>query len=126
MAAPTIPSLKQSFIAAQATLLAQPLAPSAAWRAANTASDAPLPARALDDALAALNHALQRHCRRVYAPQATRNVAEQIASAYARDADRRAAAEEEAEAHGGGGGIGRELDLGRCMPRARSTAASLC
>ncbi|POR33325.1 Uncharacterized protein TPAR_06480, partial [Tolypocladium paradoxum] len=85
MAAPTIPSLKQSFIAAQATLLAQPLAPSPAWRAANHASDASLPARPLDDALVALNHALQQHCRRIYPPQATRNVAEQVASAYARD-----------------------------------------
>ncbi|PNY29427.1 Uncharacterized protein TCAP_00658 [Tolypocladium capitatum] len=107
MAAPTIPSLKQSFIAAQASLLAQPLSPSPAWRAANHASDAPLPARSLDDALAALNHAIQQHCRRVYAPQATRNVAEQIASAYARDAERRAAGDEGRV----DGGVGRELDL---------------
>ncbi|KND95296.1 hypothetical protein TOPH_00025, partial [Tolypocladium ophioglossoides CBS 100239] len=107
MAAPTIPSLKQYFITAQTTLLAQPLAPSPAWRAANLASDEPLPTRPLDDALVALNHTLQQHCRRVYAPQATRNVAEQIASAYARDAERRAAGEE-ADASGS---IARELDL---------------
>ena len=123
MPTPTIPSLKQSFIDAQVTFLAQHLAPSPAWRRANQASDAPLPARPLDDALVALNHALERHCRRVYAPQATRHVARQIADAYVRDAERRVVGEE-ADADGG---IGRELDLCKwTVMRSLLTATSFC
>ncbi|KAM4065882.1 kinetochore complex fta4 of sim4 subunit, or CENP-50 domain-containing protein [Hirsutella rhossiliensis] len=103
---PTVPSVKQSFIAAQITILAQPPVPSHAWRAANTASDHPIPPRALDDALSALAHAIQQHCRRVYPPQATRNVADQIASAYARDAERKVGAEGDVD-----GAVLKELDL---------------
>lgn len=85
---PTVASLKLSFIAAQTSILAQPPVPSAAWRSANDASDHAIPPRALDDALFALGQAVGRHCRRVYPPQANRNVAEQIADAYSRDAER--------------------------------------
>ncbi|KAJ6443521.1 kinetochore protein fta4 [Purpureocillium lavendulum] len=111
-AAPTVPSLKQSFLAAQTTLLAQPLAPSAAWRSANDDASAdvdkaPIPARALDDALVALNATLQQHARRVYPPQASRNVAAQIAAAYDRDAERRVSADAANDAEA----LGRELDL---------------
>ncbi|KAI5458901.1 kinetochore Sim4 complex subunit Fta4 [Mariannaea sp. PMI_226] len=88
-AEPTIPQLKQSFVSAQVTLLSQPLAPSRAWQAANDASDGPLPSRAVDDALFTLNHSIQQHCRRVYAPQATRNISEQIEDVYTKEADRR-------------------------------------
>ncbi|UNI15510.1 hypothetical protein JDV02_002038 [Purpureocillium takamizusanense] len=113
--APTVPSLKQAFLAAQTTLLAQPLSPSAAWRAANDDSDAlggdgggaPVPARALDEALLALNNTLQQHARRVYPPQASRNVAAQIAAAYDRDAERRVGADAANDAEA----LGRELDL---------------
>ncbi|KAF7563215.1 hypothetical protein G7046_g918 [Stylonectria norvegica] len=105
-AAPPIPSLKTSFIATQTTLLSQPLAPSRAWLAANDASDEAIPERVYQDALFHLNHSIQQHCRRVYAPQATRNIAEQINSVYIKDAERRVGGEGDAE-----GGIGRELDL---------------
>ncbi|KAF4504114.1 hypothetical protein G6O67_008726 [Ophiocordyceps sinensis] len=103
---PTVPALKQSFIAAQITILAQPPAPSHAWRAANTAANHPIPPRALDDALLALGHTVQQHCRRVYPPQATRNVADQIANAYSRDAERKVGAEGDVD-----GAVSKELDL---------------
>ncbi|KAH7121349.1 kinetochore complex Fta4 of Sim4 subunit, or CENP-50-domain-containing protein [Dactylonectria macrodidyma] len=109
-AAPTVPALKQSFLSIQTTLLAQPLAPSRAWQAANDASDSPLPARAVDDALFALNHSIQRHCRRVYAPQATRHIAEQVNDVYMQDAQRRVA---RAFDGAGEGVLRREMDLTR-------------
>ena len=105
-AAPTIPALKQSFINTQTSLLAQPLAPSRKWNAANDASDEAIPDRVLQDALFALNHNIQQHCRRVFAPQATRNVAEQINSIYTKDAERKVGGDGDLE-----GGIGREVDL---------------
>lgn len=105
-AAPTIPALKQTFINTQTSLLAQPLAPSRNWTAANDASDEAIPDRVLQDALFALNHNIQQHCRRVYAPQASRNVAEQINSVYNKDAERRVGGDGDLD-----GGIGRELDL---------------
>ncbi|KAF5026239.1 hypothetical protein F66182_1670 [Fusarium sp. NRRL 66182] len=104
--APTIPSLKQSFLINQTTLLAQPLAPSRTWQASNDASDEAIPDRVLQEALFNLNHTIQQHCRRVYPPQASRNIAEQINSVYAQDAERRVGGPTDTE-----GGIGRELDL---------------
>ncbi|KUI61365.1 Kinetochore protein fta4 [Cytospora mali] len=82
--APTIPTLKQNFLTTQTRLLSQPLQPSRTWRRANdSAEDATrVPERAVDDALFRLNHTLQQHARRVYAPQATRHVAEQIDRLY--------------------------------------------
>ncbi|KAH7121936.1 putative kinetochore protein fta4, partial [Dactylonectria estremocensis] len=106
--APTVPALKQSFLSIQTTLLAQPLAPSRAWQAANDASDSPLPPRAVDDALFALNHAIQRHCRRVYAPQASRHIAEQVNDVYTQEAQRRVG---RAFDDAGEGALGREMDL---------------
>jgi hypothetical protein len=105
-AAPTIPALKQSFINTQTSLLAQSIAPSRNWNAANDASDEAIPDRALQDALFALNNKIQQHCRRVHAPQASRNVAEQINSAYNMDAERRVGGDDDLQ-----GGIGRESDL---------------
>lgn len=104
--APTIPSLKQSFLVNQTTLLAQPLAPSRTWQAANDASSEAIPERVLQEALLNLNHTIQQHCRRVYAPQATRNIAEQIDDIYSKDAARRMGGVADVE-----GSIGRELDL---------------
>lgn len=104
--ASTIPSLKQSFLNSQTTLLAQPLAPSRSWQANNDASDEAIPERVLQDALFQLNQNIQQHCRRVYAPQASRNIAEQINDIYNKDAERRVGGEADAD-----GGIGRELDL---------------
>ena len=102
---PTIRSLKLSFIAAQTTILSQCPAPSRVWR--SRSSD--LPPRVVGDALAQLELAVRRHCRRVYHPQASRNVAEQIAALYARDAERRVGGVEDGE-----GGLGMEVDLSEC------------
>ncbi|PFH55278.1 hypothetical protein XA68_10200 [Ophiocordyceps unilateralis] len=104
---PTVSSLKLAFLAAQTTVLSRPPAPSNSWRAANDAADQPLPARAVDDALLALGQLIQQHCRRVYAPQASRHVADQISNVYAREAERRVAAQGEADALA----VGKELNL---------------
>jgi hypothetical protein len=104
--APTIPALKQSFLAHQTTLLAQPLAPSRSWQATNDASDEPLAERVVQDVLFNLNHTIQQHCRRVYAPQASRNIAEQIDNVFTQEAERKVGGPADTE-----GGIGRELDL---------------
>lgn len=104
---PTVTSVKQTFVSAQINLLSQPIAPSRTWRASNDASEHALPHRLVEDAVGSLNRTIQQHCRRVYAPQATRNVAEQINNVYSRDAERRMENPDDAE-----GGIGRELDLG--------------
>ncbi|OAA44167.1 hypothetical protein NOR_03895 [Metarhizium rileyi] len=103
---PTIPSLKESFITAQTNLLTQPLVPSRIWRRNNNASSQPIPTRVLDDALFNLNQTIQLHCRRVYPPQASYNVAEQISNSYSRDAEERVAKLKESKSS-----IGRELDL---------------
>ncbi|GKU04046.1 kinetochore protein fta4 [Fusarium langsethiae] len=103
---PTIPALKQSFLTNQTTLLAQPLAPSRSWQATNDASDQPLTERVVQDVLFNLNHTIQQHCRRVYAPQASRNIAEQIDNVFTQDAERKVGGPADTE-----GGIGRELDL---------------
>ncbi|KAG6020955.1 hypothetical protein E4U41_002670 [Claviceps citrina] len=104
--APTVPSLKEAFISAQTNLLSQPLAPSRNWRRANDASGQPIPPRLLDDVLFLLNQTIQQHCQRVYPPQASHNVAEQISSSYLRDADDRVRGLKESEST-----IGRELDF---------------
>jgi hypothetical protein len=82
MAPPTILTLKTSFLSAQTRLLAQPIAPSRAWRNANEEAEDGISEKALDDALFRLNQLLQQHSRRVHAPQATRHVAEQIDRLY--------------------------------------------
>ncbi|PHH81983.1 hypothetical protein CDD82_7368 [Ophiocordyceps australis] len=104
---PTVAAVKKAFVAAQANILAQAPTPSAAWHAGNDASPQPLPGRAVDEAVAALGQLVQQHCRRVYAPQATRNVAEQIWNVYVRDAD----ASMEAQAEVERAGVARDIDL---------------
>lgn len=91
--APTILTLKQNFITTQTRLLSQPLQPSRAWRRANEAAAADEEAaavteKAVDDALFRLNHTLQQHSRRVYVPQATRQIAEQVDRLYLSAGDR--------------------------------------
>ena len=103
---PTIPARKQAFLTAQTNLLSQPLAPSRGWQGTNDASDTPIPRRLVDDAVFNLNHAIEQHCRRVYAPQATRNLAEQISAIYIKQMDRR-----EGGANDVDGGVGKEVDL---------------
>lgn len=117
--APTVPALKESFITAQTNLLSQPLAPSRNWQRANNASNQPIPTRLLDDALFSLSQTIQQHCRRVYPPQASYNVAEQISNSYLRDAEDRVTRLKESESS-----IGRELDLGKqiCWSTARFPA----
>ncbi|KAK5658541.1 hypothetical protein OQA88_1933 [Cercophora sp. LCS_1] len=79
---PTILDIKQTFLAHQVRTLSTPLNPSAAWQSSNTTSEQPLPAKPLDDALFKLNARLSQHSKRVYPPQATRHVAEQIDQLY--------------------------------------------
>lgn len=96
---PTILALKQNFLTTQTRLLSQPVQPSRTWRRGNDAAadkknghdenDQKLSEKALDDALYRLNHTLQQHARRVYAPQATRHVAEQIDRLYLSVGDNR-------------------------------------
>ncbi|EWG49885.1 hypothetical protein FVEG_09250 [Fusarium verticillioides 7600] len=105
-AAPTIPSVKQSFITSQTTLLSQPIAPSRSWQETNDASDEAIPDRVVQEVLYNLNHTIQQHCRRVYPPQASRSIAEQINDVYTKDAERKVGGPADTE-----GGIGRELDL---------------
>jgi hypothetical protein len=109
MAPPTVLSLKQSFLLDQTRLLSRNPAPSRTWLAANIAADSPLSQKAIDDALYRVSHILQQHARRVYAPQATRHVAEQIDRLYW-DAAERTLGEGEEEIDDGG--IGIEVDLG--------------
>jgi hypothetical protein len=137
---PTVLSLKQSFLTAQTRLLSQPLTPTRAWHNTNTNTNTnnanesneettpALPPKAVDDALFKLNHRLQQHARRAYAPQATRHVAEQIEQLYwnaAEEAQRGEEGEEVLEEgglgledvggavdddDGGGGGGGRRVE----------------
>lgn len=85
---PSIVELKQTFLTAQSRLLSQPLQPSRSWRNAHAAAiegeggKGKLTNAAIDEALIQANNALQQHTHRVYAPQATRHVAEQIERLY--------------------------------------------
>lgn len=89
MPPPTIIAHKSAFLSTQTLHLSQALAPSPAWLAANErAEDGGLSKRAVDDAVYRLNHALTQHSRRVYAPQATRHVAEQIEGLFYEAAER--------------------------------------
>ncbi|KAI0110777.1 kinetochore Sim4 complex subunit Fta4 [Nemania sp. FL0031] len=88
MAPPTIIAHKSTFLTTQTLHLSQTLAPSATWRAANERSENGLSSRAVDDAIYRLNHTLTQHARRVYAPQASRHVAEQIEGLFYAEAER--------------------------------------
>ncbi|KAI0471212.1 kinetochore Sim4 complex subunit Fta4 [Xylaria cf. heliscus] len=101
MAPPTIIAHKSTFLATQTLHLSQALAPSPTWRAANDRADDGVPARATDDALYRLNHVLSQHSRRVYAPQASRLVAEQIEGLFYAETQRalRGSEEEDNEGH---------------------------
>lgn len=77
-APPTIISLKTNFLSAQTRALSNPLHPSRAWQTTNEE----LPDKAVNDVMAKLNNRVLQHCKRVYAPQATRHVAEQIEALY--------------------------------------------
>ncbi|KAJ3497482.1 hypothetical protein NLG97_g1862 [Lecanicillium saksenae] len=103
---PTIPARKQAFLIAQTTLLSQPIAPSRDWRATNDASDTPIPHRLVDDAIFKLNRTIEEQCRRAYAPQASRNLAEQISTIYTKQMDRREGGIDDVD-----GGVGKEVDL---------------
>ncbi|KAK4033225.1 kinetochore Sim4 complex subunit Fta4 [Parachaetomium inaequale] len=115
---PTVLSLKQSFLTTQTRLLSQPLTPTRAWLSSNnnsntnnkTQDEEALPSKALDDALFKLNHRLQQHARRAYAPQATRHVAEQIDQLYWNAAAERDG-EEDGEDENGGEGLELGADL---------------
>ena len=107
MPPPTILAHKTDFLTSQTLQLSRALAPSNAWRTANISvaeseateesSAPPLSDKVVDDALYRLNHALQQHARRVYAPQATRHVAEQIEALYLEAGERALRSREEDE-----------------------------
>ncbi|KAI1372574.1 kinetochore Sim4 complex subunit Fta4 [Hypoxylon crocopeplum] len=89
MAPPTILAHKSSFLTAQTLQLSQSLAPSGTWCTSNSRSaEGALSDRVVDEALYRANHALQQHARRVYAPQASRHVAEQIEVLYLEAAEK--------------------------------------
>ncbi|KAI1428676.1 kinetochore Sim4 complex subunit Fta4 [Xylaria sp. FL1777] len=88
MAPPTIIAHKSAFLATQTLHLSQALVPSATWRASNERAEDGLSARAVDDAIYRLNHTLSQHARRVYAPQASRHLAEQIEALFYEEAER--------------------------------------
>ncbi|KAI0967332.1 kinetochore Sim4 complex subunit Fta4 [Xylaria arbuscula] len=88
MAPPTIIAHKSDFLATQTLHLSQALAPSATWLASNDRAEDGLPARAVDDAVYRLNHTLAQHARRVYAPQTSRHIAEQIQALFYDEAER--------------------------------------
>lgn len=119
-APPTITQIKEHFVSSQILHLTSSsstalLTPSPAFQAANERSDQPLEPRHIQPAVAAVEAAVQAHCRRIFVPQANRAVAEQISDTYTRDAERRL--RQDGEDDGGGvegSGIGRELDLGKC------------
>ncbi|RYP44148.1 hypothetical protein DL768_009357 [Monosporascus sp. mg162] len=120
MPPPTILAHKTDFLNAQTLQLSRALTPSNAWRRASNRrraavrsgdkgneneSATPLSEKAVDDALYRLNHALLQHSRRVYAPQATRHVAEQIEALYLEAGERGVKAgndeDEDADGHVG-------------------------
>lgn len=91
---PSILDLKQDFLTAQTRLLSQPLHPSRAWRRSNEAAgedenNRRVSEKAVEDALFRLNQTLQQHVKRVYPPQATRQVTEQIDALYLATGERR-------------------------------------
>ncbi|KAI8623160.1 kinetochore Sim4 complex subunit Fta4 [Xylariaceae sp. FL1651] len=100
MAPPTIIAHKSTFLANQTLHLSQALTPSTAWRTANERAQDGLSARVVDDALYRLNHTLTQHARRVYAPQASRHVAEQVEGLFREEAERALRDEEDEEEDG--------------------------
>ncbi|KAI0880646.1 kinetochore Sim4 complex subunit Fta4 [Annulohypoxylon maeteangense] len=103
MAPPTILAHKSSFLTAQTLQLSQSLTPSATWRASNSqVAEGGLPDRLVDEVLYRANHVLLQHARRVYAPQASRHVAEQIEALYLEAAEK--AVRGNGAGVGGGGG----------------------
>ncbi|KAI1366142.1 kinetochore Sim4 complex subunit Fta4 [Xylaria arbuscula] len=112
--APTIIAHKSAFLAAQTLHLSQALAPSATWRASNERAkeDGQLSARAVDDAIYRLNHTLTQHARRVYAPQASRYLAEQIEGLFYEEADRALKGDDEDEGSENAGVERQRLSLG--------------
>ncbi|KAI5920973.1 kinetochore Sim4 complex subunit Fta4 [Camillea tinctor] len=96
MAPPTILAHKSTFLTAQILQLTQALSPSPNWHSANDrAEQGGLPDKVVDEALYRLNHVLQQHARRVYAPQASRHVAEQIEGLFLDVGERAVARDEE-------------------------------
>jgi len=132
---PTILAHKTAFLTAQTLQLSQPLAPSHAWQQRNsnpgsssTSEGAvPLSQKNLEDALFRFNHILQQHSRRVYAPQASRHVAEQVERLLIDSADRYIAGRREDEEGGQEGGEGRDdaLRIGADLSTFRIVLAKM-
>jgi hypothetical protein len=110
MAPPTIITVKHRFLTRQIRLLSEPLQSSRQFRRRNEADKADrageerIPDAAIEEALFFLNASISQHCARVYAPQATRQVAEHVESLYWNAAER--------DLNGTDGlGLGTEVDL---------------
>ncbi|KAI8952585.1 kinetochore Sim4 complex subunit Fta4 [Xylaria longipes] len=108
MAPPTIIAHKSTFLSTQTLHLSQALAPSPTWRAANERAEDGVSPRAVDDALYRLNHVLTQHSRRVYAPQASRLVAEQIEGLFYAETRRVLRGSEDEGDEGDAGAVERE------------------
>ncbi|KAI1389319.1 kinetochore Sim4 complex subunit Fta4 [Hypoxylon trugodes] len=136
MAPPTILAHKSSFLTAQTLQLSQSLSPSPLWRSSNTATNTntqttttedggtaaatALPERLVDEALYRANHILQQHARRVYAPQASRHVAEQIEALYLEAAERAVRGNDRI-----GGGDGEDEDEGTAVAKGKGDSEAL-
>ncbi|CAG9951751.1 unnamed protein product [Clonostachys rosea f. rosea IK726] len=103
---PTITQLKERFISRQIHLLSSPVDVSTTFRTANNRADKPLEPRLLEAAVAYVDNTVQEHCRRIFVPQATRAVSEQINDSYTKEAERKLQREQDDE-----DGVGKELDL---------------
>lgn len=109
-APPTITQLKERFISRQIHLLSSPVDVSPAFRTANNRADKLLEPRLLEAAVTYVDSTVQEHCRRIFVPQATRAVSEQINDSYTKEAERKLQREQDDE-----DGVGKELDLCSCF-----------
>ncbi|EPE27344.1 hypothetical protein GLAREA_03259 [Glarea lozoyensis ATCC 20868] len=77
---PTIPALKTSFLTTQISLLSTPLKPSS--NPPNPVQDPSIPPKTITTVLEKTNTLVRQHNKRIFTPQATRHVAEQIDRLY--------------------------------------------
>lgn len=116
-APPTISQLKEHFVANQVLQLSSSaiLQPSSTFQIANEQSDQALDLRHIQSAIAAVEGAVQAHCRRIFVPQANRAVAEQISDVYTKEAERKLRRDGDNDGDGDreeGDWIRKELNLG--------------
>lgn len=133
---PTIIALKQAFLELATRQLAQPLAPSRAWRRKNdlrgtgrgndpavavegSAGDVGdtgrrIPPKIVDDVLVRTNQLLLLHARRVHTPVAVRHVAEQLDQLYQTTGDDMVAVTGDAGSESLGRGVDYSMVFSMC------------